>query len=295
MRCAMRLSTPTRSSTHRIAAGAARSPSAVSSQAPSLSKAEGSGERPRLRWLREIWRSTIGKKLIVAITGVILAAYVIAHMLGNLKALQGNGDGSEASIDTYAEWIRSFGEPLIPREGVLWTVRLVLVLALVIHVAGIVQLIRRNRRARPEGHRHATVYKRTLSSRTMTATGFLLLAFIVFHVLQFTTLTIQPTPLVEGDVYANVYAAFQEWWLVAIYVGAVVLLGFHLRHALWSVLQTHGFDKPNRNPSFRRGATGTALLIAVGFAAVPIALWVGWLPEPSPAGELAQEVREVPR
>ena len=168
----------------------------MSSQAPSLSKAEGSRELPRLRWLREVWRSTIGKKLIVGITGVILAAYVIAHMLGNLKALQGAGGGSEAPLDTYAEWIRTFGEPLIPREGVLWTVRVVLVLALVIHVAGIVQLIRRNRRARPEGHRSATVYKRTLSARTMTLSGFLLLAFIVFHVLQFTTLTIQPTPLV---------------------------------------------------------------------------------------------------
>jgi succinate dehydrogenase / fumarate reductase cytochrome b subunit len=263
----------------------------VSSQAPSLSKAEGSHERPRLRWLREVWRSTIGKKLIVAITGVILAAYVIAHMLGNLKSLQGDGGGEGAAIDTYAEWIRTFGEPLIPREGVLWTVRAILLAALVIHVAGIIQLIRRNRAARPEGHRHANVYKRTLSSRTMTATGFLLLAFIVFHILQFTTLTVQPTPLAEGAVYANVYAAFQEWWLVAIYVGAVVLLGFHLRHALWSVLQTHGFDKPNRNPTFRRGATATAVLIAVGFAAVPIAAWVGLLPEPSTAAELAEVAR----
>ena len=263
----------------------------MSSQAPSLSKAEGSRELPRLRWLREVWRSTIGKKLIVAITGVILAAYVLAHMLGNLKALQGDGDGESAAIDTYAEWIRTFGEPLIPREGVLWTVRLVLVAALVIHVAGIVQLIRRNRAARPEGHRRAAVYKRSRSSQTMAATGFLLLAFIVFHILQFTTLTIQPTPLAEGAVYQNVYSAFQEWWLVAIYVGAVVLLGVHLRHALWSVVQTHGFDKPNRNPTFRRLATGTAALIAVGFAAVPIAFLAGFMPDPSQAGELAEVAR----
>ena len=263
----------------------------MSSQAPSLAKAERSHELPRLRWLREVWRSTIGKKLIVGITGVILAAYVLAHMLGNLKALQGDGGGEGAAIDTYADWIRTFGEPLIPREGVLWTVRAVLLAALVIHVAGIVQLIRRNRAARPDGHKHASVYKRSLSARTMTATGFLLLAFIVFHVLQFTTLTIEPTPLAEGAVYQNVYSAFQEWWLVAIYVGAVALLGFHLRHALWSVVQTHGFDKPNRNPTFRRLATGTAVLIAVGFAVVPLVFGLGLMPEPSTAGEPAEAAR----
>jgi succinate dehydrogenase / fumarate reductase cytochrome b subunit len=121
----------------------------------------------------------------------------------------------------------------------------------------------------------------------MAVTGFILLAFIVFHVLQFTTLTIEPTPLAEGAVYANVYAAFQEWWLVVIYVGAVLLLGLHLQHALWSVLQTHGFDAPNRNPTFRRGANATALLVTVGFAIVPIAIFCGWLPEPEPHLEIS--------
>jgi succinate dehydrogenase / fumarate reductase cytochrome b subunit len=261
----------------------------MSSQAPSLSKAEGSGSQPRLRWLRELWGSTIGKKLIVAVTGVILAAYVILHALGNLKALQGNGDGGTAPIDTYGEWIRSVGEPVIPHEGVLWAVRIVLLAALVIHVAGISQLIARNRAARPAGHRDAVVNQRTLAARTMTFTGFALLAFIVFHILQFTTFTITPTPLAEGAVYANLWGAFQEWWLVAIYVGAVLILGFHLRHALWSVLQTHGFDKPNRNPSFRRGATATAVLVTAGFAAIPIAFWVGLMPEPQGALEVAGE------
>src|SRR5687768_14596260 len=100
-----------------------------------------------MRWLRELWASTVGKKLIVAITGVILAAYVIVHMLGNLKTLQGPG-GGQASIDTYGEWIRTFGEPVIPREGVLWTARAVLLAAVVIHIAGVAQLIARNRAAR---------------------------------------------------------------------------------------------------------------------------------------------------
>jgi succinate dehydrogenase / fumarate reductase cytochrome b subunit len=250
-------------------------------QAPSLGAGTGSAERPRLRWLREVWASTIGKKLIVAITGVILGAYVILHMLGNLKELQGTGGPDGGAINTYAEWLRTFGEPVIPRNGVLWVIRAILLAALIIHIAGIWQLSRRNRAARPAGHRQAPIVRRSLSSRTMMLSGILLFAFIVFHILQFTTLTIHPTPLAEGAVYANVYDAFQEWWLVAIYVVAVVLLGLHVRHGFWSVLQTHGFDKPNRNPSFRRGATITAVVIAAGFALIPIAAFTGLLPEPS--------------
>ena len=114
----------------------------------------------------------------------------------------------------------------------------------------------------------------------MAYSGFLLLAFIVFHVLQFTTLTIHPTPLAEGAVYSNLYGAFQEWWIVAIYVVAMGVLFFHLRHALWSVLQTMGWDKPNRNPTFRRGATGTAVLVAGFFALIPILFFTGVLAEP---------------
>ena len=265
------------------------------SQAPSLSKAEGSARQPRLRWLSEVWSSTVGKKLIVGITGVILVAYVILHMLGNLKTLQGNGSGVPA-VDTYADWLRTAGSPVIPREGVLWFVRAILITAFVVHIVGVSQLIKRNRDARPPGHRNAKVIQRSWASRTMAISGFLLLAFIIFHVLQFTTLTIHPTPLAEGTVYENLYGAFQEWWLVVIYVAAVVVLGFHLRHALWSVLQTHGFDAPNRNPSFRRGANATAILITAGFAVIPIAIFAGWLPEPDEAAQFVQSSSEaVPR
>jgi succinate dehydrogenase / fumarate reductase cytochrome b subunit len=250
----------------------------LSSEAPSLGGAAGSAEQPRLRWLREVWASTLGKKIIVAGTGVLLAAYVIAHALGNLKALQGAGDGGTAALDEYAHFLRDVGDPVVPEEGLLWIFRIVLLSAFVIHVVGVTQLLARNRAARPDGN--PPVVRRTLASRTMAVSGFLLLAFIVFHVLQFTTLTIAPTPLAEGAVYANLYNAFQEWWIVAIYVGAMALLFLHMRHALWSLLQTFGLDKPNRNPSFRRGATLTALLVAGGFALIPILFFIGALPEP---------------
>lgn len=263
----------------------------MSSEAPSLGGARGSAEQPRLRWLREVWGSTLGKKIIVAATGVILAAYVILHALGNLKALQGPGDGGPAAIDEYAGFLRSVGGPVIPAEGLLWIVRVILISAFVIHVVGVTQLIRRNRGARSG---NPPVIRRTLASRTMALSGFLLLAFIVFHVLQFTTLTIHPTPLAEGTVYANLYDAFQEWWLVAIYVAMMLVLFLHLRHALWSVLQTAGWDKPNRNPTFRRGATATAVLVSGAFALIPILFFAGAMPEPG-SGASASATAEVAR
>lgn len=242
------------------------------------------GLAPRGRWLREVWASTIGKKVIVAITGLILAVYVFLHALGNLKAFQGAG-GGEPAIDRYSSWLRTIGEPAIPHNGVLWTVRLLLVVALILHVVAIVQLTRRNRAALPPGHRPPRL-ARSLASRTMMLTGIVILAFLVFHILQFTTRTIQVTPVYQGTVYANLYEAFQKWYFVLLYVSAVALLGLHLQHSLWSVTQTAGIDKPNRNPTFRRTATLLAASVAIGFAAVPVAFWTGVLS--SPAADNAQ-------
>ena len=251
----------------------------MSGEAPSLGRATGSAEQPRLRWVREFWGSTLGKKIVVAVTGVFLALYVILHAFGNLKALQGLGEaGALPAIDEYAEFLREAGGPVIPEEGLLWAFRALLITAFVLHVVGVTQLLRRNRAARPDGN--PPVVRRTFSSRTMALSGFLLLAFIVFHVLQFTTLTIHPTPLTQGEVYANTYYAFQETWLVVLYVAMMGVLFFHLRHALWSVLQTMGWDKPNRNASFRRGATITAVAVCVAFAIVPVLFYLGALPEP---------------
>jgi succinate dehydrogenase / fumarate reductase cytochrome b subunit len=243
------------------------------------------GVQRRGRWLREVWASTIGKKVIVAITGALLALYVILHALGNLHAFQGTGSGAPP-IDRYSNWLRTVGEPAIPRDGVLWAIRVIILSALVLHVVAIVQLTRRNYAARPHSHRPLR-QERSLESRTMLATGIVILAFIVFHILQFTTRTIQVTPIYQGTVYANLYDAFQKWYFVLIYVGAVVLLGLHLRHALWSVTQTAGWDKPNRNPTFRRTATVIATGVAVGFAAVPVAFWAGALPEPPGSSQAA--------
>ncbi|MBA2239711.1 MAG: succinate dehydrogenase cytochrome b subunit [Solirubrobacterales bacterium] len=229
--------------------------------------------------LRQFWDSTIGKKIVVAVSGSILGLYLIVHMLGNLKGFQGPG-GGEPEIDVYGEWLREVGSPALPEQGALWVVRAILLLALVLHVVAIVQLSRRNLAAKPKGHRPPRI-QRSLASRTMLLSGLVLLAFVVFHVLQFTTATIQTTPIVEGEVYANLYAAFQEWYFVVFYVVSMGLLALHLRHGAWSLTQTMGWDKPNRNPTLRRTATALAVVVSLGFAAVPLGFWLGIVPEPT--------------
>jgi succinate dehydrogenase / fumarate reductase cytochrome b subunit len=237
-----------------------------------------------------MWRSTIGKKTIVAVTGTILVAYLILHMAGNLNSLFGPG-GAEPRIDEYAEWLRTFGEPLIPYEGIVWAVRAILLGAIIVHIVGVLQLRARNRAARPAAF-PAKRIGRSWESRLMMVTGLLLLAFIVFHILQFTTLTIDVTPLERGALYSNVYNAFQEWYFVAIYLAALVFLGMHLRHAIWSLCQTLGLDSPERNFGIRMGANGLTLVIVVGFALVPVLFFTGALAEP-PADEVSASLTTI--
>lgn len=239
--------------------------------------ATGSNIRRRT-WLGEAWDSTLGKKLAAAGSAAILVAYLLLHMLGNLTALGGAGSGSP-QIDQYGEWLREFGTPLLPYAGFLWFVRLVLLAAVILHITAVVQLAKRNRRARPAGH-GAKKIGRSWAARSMIVTGPLLIGFIVFHILHFTTLSIDVTPLHHGEVYANLHGAFQKWYFVLIYLVGVGLIGTHLRHGLWSMLQTLGLDDRSRRDLLKAGATVVAGIIVVGFAMIPILFWTGALPEP---------------
>ncbi len=233
----------------------------------------------------DYWRSTIGKKQVVAVTGSILVLYLILHMVGNLNSLYGPGASDVARVDWYAEWLRNFGQPILPWAFVLWTVRAILLGSLILHVTGIAQLTARNRAARPAGH-PARRIGRSIEATLMLFSGILILAFIVFHILQFTTLTIDVTPLREGAVYANLYYAFQEWYFVVIYIVAVILIGIHLRHGIWSVVQTLGLDSPGRNRKVRGGALALTVLIVAGFILVPILFAAGALGTPHAAAVL---------
>lgn len=226
----------------------------------------------------DMWRSTVGKKVFVAVTGAILLGYLILHMAGNLNSLFGPG-GGEPRVDWYADWLRNFGQPLVPYEFVLWLVRAVLLGALIVHVTGVIQLFRRNRAARPAAHPSKRI-GRSWESQLMMVTGTLVLAFIVFHILQFTTLTIDVTPLHHGEIYANLYNAFQEWYFVVLYVVATALICFHLRHGIWSVGLTLGLANPANNRQIRYGVNAFVLVLFAGFALVPILFWADVLDPP---------------
>lgn len=241
----------------------------------------------------EYWRSSIGKKTIVAVTGTILVAYLILHMAGNLNSIFGPG-ADQARVDWYSQWLRDFGEPLLPHAFVLWVVRVVLLTAIVTHITGVIQLTARNRAARPAAYPQKKI-GRSIESRLMMLSGVLVLAFIVFHILQFTTLTIDITPLEHGAIYANLYNAFQEWYFVVLYVAAVCLVGIHLRHGIWSVAQTLGFDNPKRNAGLRHGATAISLILVIGFALVPVLFITGVLDAPeAPAALLTNLSGAIP-
>lgn len=238
--------------------------------APATMPAESGSAPTRGAWLREFWASSIGKKQIVAVTGAILIIFVITHMLGNLKAFESDAQ----AIDLYSEYLRTIGEPVIPKNGALWALRVVLLVSFVVHIVAVAQLAARNRAARPVGRR-PPVINRSFSTRTMQIGGVIVLFFVIFHILHLTTGTIDPGSFEQGAVFHNLNAAFDSWYFVAIYLTAVLALGFHLRHAVWSFFQTGGWDKPNRNPTFRRLATVTAIAVTVGFAAVPLAFFFG--------------------
>jgi succinate dehydrogenase / fumarate reductase cytochrome b subunit len=227
--------------------------------------------------LLALWRSTIGKKYVAAVTGLIIAVWVVLHMLGNLKAIEGPGRG-HAAIDRYAHFLRTAGSPVLPHDMLLWFVRGLLIVAVALHITVVVQLWLRNRAAKP-AHTSKRI-RSSIAARTMLWTGLVIVAFVIFHLLQFTTRTIHPTPLASDTVYANTYYAFQKWWLWLPYVVVVVLVGFHIWHGLWSGTQTAGIDNPDRNWFWRRTAAGVTVVTVIGFALVPTLFWTGALPKP---------------
>ncbi|HEU4829416.1 MAG TPA: succinate dehydrogenase cytochrome b subunit [Gemmatimonadales bacterium] len=211
------------------------------------------------------YRSTIGKKIIMAVSGVIGVLFLILHMAGNLQAFVGAD-----RINNYAAFLHG------PLEEIVLLERVILLVALVLHVLMAWQLTRRNRAARPVGYAKRDAQVSTLAARTMQWGGVLLLLFIVFHILHFTTLDVDPT-FVPLDVYGNVLKAFRHPWRVAVYVIAMILLGLHLYHGVWSAPRTLGAAPRSRWPLRRRLALVLAILLWAGFTSVPVAAFLGIL------------------
>ena len=221
--------------------------------------------------------STVGKKVLVSLTGVILFGFVVLHMLGNLKAFMGVDTLSgQHHLDEYAHFLRVMGAPMVPENGLLWLTRIVLLLTLLVHVILVVQLRARNSAARPVGYKMQKSGAGAYAAYSMFWGGLFLFAFIVYHLLHFTTGHLHPS-FVPGAVFANVSSAFKIPWVTGIYVLAMIALGLHLFHGLWSLFQTLGIDNPERNQCLRRSAQAFSFVVAVGFVSVPLCIFLGCL------------------
>src|SRR4051812_7930130 len=219
-------------------------------------------------FLVAFYRSTIGKKIIMGITGLIGIGFVILHMAGNLQAFV-----SQQKINAYGALLHG------PLAELTWLLRIVLIVSVVLHALMAYQLTRLSAAARPIGYRRRESQVATLASRTMKWGGVLLLLFIIVHILHFTTETIDPAGwrgMIDSqgnrDVYGNIVASFRVWWVAAFYIIAMLALGLHLYHGAWSSIRTLGYAKASLHPLHRRIALVVALVVWLGFTLVPVAV-----------------------
>jgi succinate dehydrogenase / fumarate reductase, cytochrome b subunit len=210
------------------------------------------------------WQSTTGKKIVMAVTGAILFAFVTGHMLGNLQVF----DGPER-LNAYGHFLHSLGE-------ILWAERIVLLAAVALHITATVQLALHNRKARPVGYSRKEAINSSYAARTMYWSGPIVLAFVIFHLLHLTAGIIEPgAAYVEGDVYHNVVAGFQVWWVSVWYIFAVSLLGVHLSHGISSMFQSVGLAHPRYTPLLKKAAAAIAVIIVLGYISIPISVLLG--------------------
>jgi succinate dehydrogenase / fumarate reductase cytochrome b subunit len=206
--------------------------------------------------------STVGKKIVMAVSGLIMVGFVILHMAGNLQVFEGAN-----RLNSYSAFLHG------PAGEALWVLRAILIVALVAHVLSAYQLTVLDRAARSVPYVKRELQAATVASRTMRVGGVVLLVFIVLHILHFTTLTLQPAALAEGDVYGNVIASFRIWWVTLLYVIAMIALAYHLYHGLWSSPRTLGVERGRLDPFRRPVAIALTIIVWAGFTVVPVAVY----------------------
>ncbi|MFD5399486.1 succinate dehydrogenase [Streptomyces sp. NPDC127097] len=248
-----------------------------------------------------LWGSTVGKKTVMAVSGLVMLLYLVVHMIGNLKIFFGAEE-----FNGYAHWLRVVGEPFMHDEWTLWLVRVVLVAAVVAHATSAYQLSRRDLRARPDKYAHPSpdhrprprrfaphlllspghrpwprrfaphlLLRRSYATRTMRWGGIILGLFLVWHLLDLTTGTAHPGGFQAGHPYENVVDTFSTWYGNAVYLVAMLALGLHIRHGFWSAAQTLGVGSRARERLLKTLAQVLALVLTVGFISVPVAVMTG--------------------
>ncbi|GAO12778.1 putative succinate dehydrogenase cytochrome b subunit [Streptomyces lydicamycinicus] len=216
-----------------------------------------------------LWGSTVGKKTVMAVSGLVMLLYLVVHMIGNLKIFFGADE-----FNGYAHWLRVVGEPFMHHEWTLWLVRVVLVAAVVAHATSAYQLSRRDLRARPSRYAHKKA-RSSYATCTMRWGGIILGLFIVWHLLDLTTGTVHPGGFQAGHPYQNVVDTFSTWYGNVIYLVAMLALGLHIRHGFWSAAQTLGVGSRARERLLKTLAQVLALVLTVGFISVPVAVMTG--------------------
>jgi succinate dehydrogenase / fumarate reductase cytochrome b subunit len=221
--------------------------------------------RRRRWWPLEFYRSAVGKKWVMAITGVVLLGFVLVHMIGNLKAYLGPEE-----MNHYSDFLRELLVPLFPRSFVLWTVRLVLIAAFALHMHAAYALTVMNHRARPESYTSKRDYvAANFASRTMRWSGVIVLLYLAWHLADLTGGWVNPHYL-RGDAYNNLVHSLERPAVAALYVVANLALGVHIFHGAWSLFQSLGLNNPRFNNWRLYFARGFALIIVAGNLSFPI-------------------------
>jgi succinate dehydrogenase / fumarate reductase, cytochrome b subunit len=233
-----------------------------------------------MKRITSFYNSTLGKKILMALSGAFLVFFVVGHMAGNLKIFLGKDAAGVHALDHYAHYLREIAQDILGPSTFLWIFRVLLISAVLIHVSSAIALARRNRQARPVGYQKHDYRSSTIASRTMYYGGLVIIAFIVFHILHFTTGHLHFRGFIEGKVYHNVYYAFKSFPIVLFYLVSMMAIGLHLFHGSWSMFQTLGLDSPSFNPSLRLFAKVLAAAVFLGFTAVPLAIYLNFLPHP---------------
>jgi succinate dehydrogenase / fumarate reductase cytochrome b subunit len=234
--------------------------------------------RARSSFISDFYRSAVGKKWVMAVTGIILLAYVIAHTVGNLKIYLEVEASGLYEIDEYGHMLREFLYPILPRHLFLWIMRVGLIIATIFHVHAAVVLTQMNHRARTTTYAGPRQYLvANYASRTMRWSGFIVLAFVAFHLADFTwgIEPFAPEGWERGAVHANFLLTFSRLPVVVLYVVANLALGLHLFHGVWSMFQSLGANSPRFNAWRRYFAIGVAYAITLANVSMPIAVYAG--------------------
>ncbi len=208
------------------------------------------------------YAAPIGKKAVMAVTGVVLFGFVLGHLAGNLQVFEG-----QHQLDSYAAFLKA--TPVL-----LWGTRLVLLVSVILHIVASIQLTQMKRAARPVAYAKKNNSHSSFASRTMMWSGPFIAFFIAFHLMHFTLGTGQPN-FNGAAVFGNIVQAFQSPLVAFFYIFAMLLLGTHLHHGLYSMFQTLGANHPSFMPVIKRVAALGAILITAGFIAIPVAVLAG--------------------